>query len=358
MTRRDGLERVRLEERLERDLRIRNLLARMTQRMQACENKEEVARIVSLFFPVIVPESPGRLYLFDSGENLMREASDWLAPKGSVSTFSALDCWALRRGTIHRQCDDGTDIPCQHISGAADPRADNDTTLPTLCVPLTAQREVIGLIYCETGTVPANSEQEQYLIMLAENVALSLSNIRLREELHKQAMADSLTGLANRRQLEHRLGSLLRDLERKGGVVSCLMLDVDHFKSFNDTYGHDVGDEVLRKVAAIMKSHTREDGLAFRYGGEEFVILLPGVGAEDAIRRAEAIRKDVAALRFEYRDSLIENITASFGVATAPENCAGEHMLTTADAALYQSKKNGRNQVSVASEPAASPIVA
>ena len=183
--------------------------------------------------------------------------------------------------------------------------------------------------------------------------------VGLREELQVLRYSfDSLTGALNRQACELLLNQEFARVSREQETCCVSLVDIDHFKSFNDTYGHDVGDEVLRKVAAIMKSHTREDGLAFRYGGEEFVILLPGVGAEDAIRRAEAIRKDVAALRFEYRDSLIENITASFGVATAPENCAGEHMLTTADAALYQSKKNGRNQVSVASEPAASPIVA
>tara|TARA_R110000822_G_scaffold10854_3_gene40596 strand:- start:289 stop:918 length:630 start_codon:yes stop_codon:yes gene_type:complete len=192
---------------------------------------------------------------------------------------------------------------------------------------------------------PAYRAHEHYIVMLAENISLSLSNMGLREELQEQAMADSLTGLANRRQLEQRLGALLGDSQHTDRRVSCIMMDVDHFKLLNDTYGHDKGDDVLREIARILQSHTREDGLAFRYGGEEFVILLPGVETEDALLRAEAIRSDIAAHRFHHDGIVIDGVTASFGVSTSPDICPDTRLVPTADAALYESKANGRNRV-------------
>ncbi|KCZ46844.1 hypothetical protein HY3_06505 [Hyphomonas pacifica] len=346
--RENGLERLRLEEKLERDLKLRNLLSRMTHRMQACESKKEVANVVRLFLPVILPGYAGKMYLFEEDDQMMRQACDWLEPKGSAPEFPPGECWSIRRGAPHRQGGNQTDMPCQHMFEPGQLDHVEAFDIATLCVPLTAQREVIGLLYCELPDGVISIEQEHYVFMMAENISLSLANMHLREELHEQATADPLTGLSNRRLMEQRLNTLLYDAHDTGRPVSCIMLDIDNFKMLNDTYGHDMGDQVLKDVAGVLKSHTREDGLAFRYGGEEFVILLPGVEPGDAVRRAEAIRKGVAALHFTFNEAPIKKVTASFGVATTPNHCAGNKLITTADAALYESKEKGRDRVTKA----------
>ena len=351
--RENGLERQRLEEELAHDLRLRNLLSRMTQRMQACDIMSEIAGVVRRFVPVIMPSCGGKLYVLNREGTGMLAACDWLDPRKSADEFMMNDCWALRRGTMHYHQGEDADVSCSHLEGA------DDEASQSVCIPLMAQREVVGLLYME---LPADAEASQraqaYLQMLAENIALSLSNIRLRETLHEMAMADPLTGLANRRRLEEKLDDALKEMKHSGGCVSAIMIDVDHFKTFNDTYGHAAGDDVLREVAQAVGGLTREDGLAFRYGGEEFAVLLPGAGPEAAAKRAEAMRREIESISIMRGDLVISDITASFGVATTPDHGSGSSLFALADAALYSSKASGRNRVTVATaqEPAQARI--
>jgi diguanylate cyclase (GGDEF)-like protein len=162
------------------------------------------------------------------------------------------------------------------------------------------------------------------------------------------AMADPLTGLANRRQLEMVLEVQLAEADRLGRPISCLMLDVDHFKRFNDQFGHDAGDEVLRAMGEILQQATREHGLAFRYGGEEFLLLMPELDAEQASQRAEDIRARVKSLRVQHGGRELGPITASLGMATAPAHCGFDTLVKTADAALLRAKEAGRDRVVVA----------
>ena len=184
-------------------------------------------------------------------------------------------------------------MPGDHVD-----RSDAAAPVDTLCLPLTAQRETLGLLYFEApaGNPGALSGPEIYLDMLAENIGLAIANLQLRETLREMALADPLTGLSNRRQLDQLLGIQIAQAERLGQDLGCLMIDVDHFKRFNDVHGHDAGDMVLREVGKVLAGVTRDAGLAFRYGGEEFMLLLPGLSVEGATERAEEIRTRVAAL--------------------------------------------------------------
>jgi diguanylate cyclase (GGDEF)-like protein len=185
---------------------------------------------------------------------------------------------------------------------------------------------------------------ETYLRMLAENVSLAVGNLRLRDTLRAMAMADPLTGLANRRQLETVLDSRLMEANRTNKSISCIMFDIDHFKRFNDQFGHDAGDTVLRAVGDLLKQSARDTD-AFRYGGEEFLLLMPNMGIEQAAQRAEEIRLKIGALQIEHAGRELGAITASFGVATAPEHCTFTKLIRTADAALLLAKEAGRNRV-------------
>lgn len=343
--RENGLERDRLERERSADTALRDLLSRMTQRMQGCETTRCLTEVIQRFVPEIAPELAGRLYLLDEKRNAMVEACNWLSPIHSGAEFSPNGCWALRRGVPHRPSAGNIDMPCDHLTG------DADEALASLCLPLTAQRDTIGLLYFEPVEDEASGRRETplvYLKMLAENVGLALANLRLRDALRDMAMADALTGLANRRQLDKTLNAYLADAERDNAPVSCLMLDVDHFKRFNDQFGHEAGDAVLREVGAVLANATREDGAAFRYGGEEFLLLMPGVDTERAQERAEQIRRAIASLRIKHGGQELGSITASFGVASAPEHGPGTKLVQTADAALFRAKEAGRDRVVVA----------
>ena len=343
--RENGLERQRLEAERDQDQAMRDLLSRMTQRMQGCDTLLDLKEVIQRFVPQIAPELAGRLYLLDPARNAVIEACSWLEPTHSASEFPPLACWALRRGLPHRPAGDNVDVPCDHL------KFDDGPLIDTLCLPLTAQRETLGLLYFEPrlGAPDISGTRDTYLRMLAENIGLALGNLRLREALREMAMADPLTGLANRRQLDAVLEHQLAECERLGQPISCLMVDVDHFKRFNDSFGHEAGDAVLREVGTALKSSVREHGSVFRYGGEEFLLLLANMGPDPAARRAEDIRERIAALRVTYGGGALGPITASIGLASAPAHCTTGQLVQTADAALLRAKDSGRNRVVVAS---------
>lgn len=340
----NGLERQRLEAERDRDLAMRDLLARMTQRMQACDNLADLLAIARRFAPQIAPTLAGRLYLLDSGSGALGAACEWFGPKASVDAFAPSACWALRRGQPHRPAGRAVDIPCAHLDPV-------DGQLPdTLCLPLTAHGEILGLLYLEprAGTAPEHGGTPSPDVgVLAENIALALANLRLREALQAMAMADALTGLPNRRQLDERLATLRATAAPAHASIACLMLDVDHFKRFNDEFGHDAGDVVLRAVGQALADSTRGAGDAYRFGGEEFTVLLP-VAVHQAVARAEAIRTRIAELDVRHEGKVLGPVTISIGVAAAPEHGAVDQLIATADAALLRAKRQGRNRVEVA----------
>lgn len=344
--RENGIERQRLEKERSADLAARDLLSRMTQRMQGCDTILDLEEVVQRFVPEIAPRLAGRLYLFDPSRNAIAEACSWQGPRLSRSEFSPMACWALRRGLPHRPAGGQVDVPCDHLEH------DGGSVSDTLCLPLTAQRETFGLLYFEprADAVEQPETPEIYLRMLAENIGLALANLRLRDALREMAMADPLTGLANRRQLDAVLETQLAEADRLGHPINCLMLDIDHFKRFNDGFGHDAGDAVLREVGAVLGRSTREHGHAFRYGGEEFLLLLAGAGTEQAEARAEEIRARIAALKLVLEGVELGPVTASIGVSAAPEHCPLDRLVVTADAALLRTKATGRNRVVVASK--------
>jgi diguanylate cyclase (GGDEF)-like protein/PAS domain S-box-containing protein len=180
----------------------------------------------------------------------------------------------------------------------------------------------------------------------------------LQERLREQATHDPLTGLYNRRYLEETLGRELILAGRQGHPVSMIMGDLDHFKAVNDHYGHLGGDEVLRTFGDLMKRQVRGSDIYCRYGGEEFLLVLPQMSTENAVKRAEQLRSAMAAVPVPYDGSSIA-VTASFGVATFPrDGLTGDELIAAADGALYAAKAAGRNRVNVSSGPIGAPTAA
>lgn len=341
--RENALERQRLEAQRDADLAMRELLARMTQRLQGCDAIGDVMNVVRLFAPEIAPAFAGRLYVHDEATGTMTSACEWRSPQGSTAQFRFTDCWALRRGQMHRPDGAMIDVPCGHLNV--------DKASGSICIPLIGQGDTIGLIYFEqtAGTEgPLSESEEVYLVLLAERVGLALANLRLHEALRELALVDPLTGLSNRRQLDAMMKLHFEHAEQSGRPVSCLLLDVDHFKKFNDDFGHDAGDAVLRAVGGVLSSSVRGEGNAFRYGGEEFLLLMPGMGMEQARERAEAIRLRISALQLQHEGRPLGRITASFGLSTYPDHGGTGTLVSVADAALLRAKAEGRDRIVVA----------
>ncbi|MDI1294848.1 MAG: diguanylate cyclase [bacterium] len=341
--RENGLERQRLERERDVDHSMRDLLSRMTQRLQGCDSTDDLVDVVRRFAPEIAPAFPGRLYIHDGCRNSMQQACDWRSPIQSRTEFPASACWALRRGQTHKPTGEMIDIPCDHLKGQAD--------IATICIPLAAQGESIGLLYFEQPmdfSAEHLERTEKYLEMLAENIGLALANLRLRDALRAMAMADALTGLANRRQFDAQLQFQVEDAQRNHAPLACLMIDIDHFKRFNDSYGHDAGDAVLRAVGGVLADSLREQGHAFRLGGEEFVLLMPGFDLDQALARAQQVQRRIQDLRIDHRGKELGTITASFGLAAYPDHGRADRLLQTADAALLRAKSEGRDRIVIA----------
>ena len=334
--RENGLVRQRLEKERDADWAIRELLARMTQRLQGCENFADVINVAQLFAPNIAPGVAGRLYILDREPWQMRCVAEWLSPQGKADAFHPDECWAVRRGQSHPPVHGEPDIACYHL-----PESCQDHTL---CVPLIAQGEAIGLLSFQNlsdDTAPSRA----YLELMAEALGLALANQRLRDALLEKALYDPLTGLRNRHHLEDTLRTQMGKAIHNQTPISCLMIDIDHFKDVNDRFGHEAGDGVIKGVAAIIQRAIRDSGMAFRYGGEEFLVLLSGMGEEEANRMATDIYNGVHALTLRFGTSDISHIDVSIGVASYPQHAQSDNLLRAADVALYRAKELGRSRI-------------
>ena len=178
---------------------------------------------------------------------------------------------------------------------------------------------------------------------------MAIANVKLRDQLRDQSIRDALTGMYNRRYMLETCRREFARAKRSNESVSILSLDVDHFKRFNDNHGHDAGDVVLRAVAECLKTSFRDEDVPCRFGGEEFVVILPGASATDAARRANDVRVKIEALAVRYLDGTLPKVTMSIGIAAFP--LSGDNpqdVLKAADDALYVAKEAGRNRVEIA----------
>ncbi|HHT0594601.1 TPA: GGDEF domain-containing protein, partial [Legionella anisa] len=275
--------------------------------------------------------------------NYLEIATTWGSPSPQSSMFPSDQCWAIRLGRIHDVRPAHNELICDHVS------ADIELHATYLCVPLMAQNDIYGLLYLEIKreTQIEFSENQQLLITaFSELTALAFANVRLRENLRYQSLRDPLTGLYNRRYLEDFLLKQIHQSERTKTQLSILMLDLDHFKKINDTYGHDAGDATLKEVGKVLQDDIRVGDIAARYGGEEFIVAFYGADAESIKARAETIRHDISRLQIKYGAQHVGPITISIGISVYPlHGHTPTDLIESADKALYFAKANGRNQI-------------
>jgi diguanylate cyclase (GGDEF)-like protein len=218
-----------------------------------------------------------------------------------------------------------------------------------LAFPLKARNRTLGALVLTGRRGAFDATVHRVLGILANQAAAALSTIQLVERVKELAVRDGLTDLYNRREFNRLLAQAIAREERQGGRFSLLLLDVDHFKKLNDTYGHPAGDAALKHAARIVEGHLRKGDLSARYGGEEFVAILPGADEAGAVQLAERVRKALQKGQIVFEGARI-GVTASFGVAVWPgDGKAAETLLAAADRALYAAKQGGRNRVSAAS---------
>jgi len=318
------------------------LLSEMGDMLRACLNTDEAYNVIVRIAQQVFPVQVGALYVITPSRNLVEAAALWGDPSLVERIFSPEECWGLRRGRVHWVEDANTGLLCKHLQ--------QPPPHSYLCVPMMAQSEALGVLHLtQPEGAPITEAKQRLAITMAEHIAMALSNLKLHETLRSQSIRDPLTGLFNRRFMEESLELELRRATRNQRPLGVIMLDLDHFKHFNDTFGHEAGDTLLRELGTFLQSNIRAEDIACRYGGEEFTLILPEGNAEVTLQRANFLREAIKRMDVKHRNQPLGRITASMGVALFPEHGrTRDALLTASDDALYRSKEEGRDRVTVA----------
>jgi diguanylate cyclase (GGDEF)-like protein len=313
------------------------LLNEVGDLLQSCVSTDEAFPLIRQHLPGLLPDTSGALYVQDPQKNLFIAMTDWGARPPATAAFTATDCWALRRGRVYPPGDSARALPCRHLTPGQEQGS--------LCVPLAVTGRTIGLFHA----LGLAEESQAFAVSVAEHIGLALSNLMLRTDLRQLSIRDPLTGLFNRRYMEETLELEISRAERKEHSIGVIMLDIDHFKTFNDRFGHAAGDELLQSLGQLIRANLRAGDVACRYGGEEFVLIMPEASGEAATRRAEDLRSRTHEMEVRHLDTVLGPVTLSLGIGMYPEHGrTRQSLLAAADGALYKAKEEGRDRVVVA----------
>jgi diguanylate cyclase (GGDEF)-like protein len=302
---------------------------------------QEAAEVLRLIIGRILPGTRGGIYITKSSRNLEELLVSWGEGWDGPQQFPPSHCWAMRKGHSHRSNEDDLGMLCQHLEFLR--------FTHSLCIPLVAMGESIGTFTTLTDAADWQEEDIKMAQTLTEQLSITLASLQLRDNLRQQAIRDPLTGLFNRRYLMESLFQNIGRAARHHTQVCALMIDIDDFKRFNDTYGHDLGDMVLQRVASEMQLCTRKEDTLSRYGGEEFCLICPDLSDQYVKELAERLCDHVRRINLDIEKTNISKITISVGMAIYPEHGRNsEDLLRAADEALYQAKAHGKNQALMA----------
>ncbi|MDH5216781.1 MAG: diguanylate cyclase [Gammaproteobacteria bacterium] len=330
---------------LERRTSEINLIRKLDDYLQICRSNEEAFSVTRKILSDLFSNATGEIYTYSRSNDGMLLMEFWGENRKIEPIISNDDCIASRRGHTHVTIQNESALYCHHI---------NSLTDKNICFPVQAQGETFGIISTSF------SEREEKISIdnitelgetVARQLAMSLANLKLRDSLKEQSIKDPLTGLYNRRYIENSVEREIFRAERSGESISLLMFDVDHFKQFNDTYGHDTGDTVLKMISKEIGQHGRKSDIPCRFGGEEFLLILPGANIDIAQKRATKILQAVNELTINVGDKILDNLSISCGIAVYPDNGKQlQELFISADQALYASKKAGRNRITLAKD--------
>ncbi len=317
--------------------------SRLANALDMAEGEPEVVQVIERSFSAIVPDAPIELLLADNSHaHLLRMAS--ASPTGSppaCGVDSPDHCPAARRAQVQRFQDSEELDACPKLRGRP------EGAMSAMCVPVSIMGRSVGVIHVTGKQNDRFSENTELdLATLAKLSGARIGLLRVMAETQLQATTDSLTGLLNRRSFEHRVASVRREEPQ----IVIAMADLDHFKLLNDSYGHETGDRALRVFAQVLRESLRTQDLVCRHGGEEFAIAIPGCSTEKAREIFEATRSRLDAAMTV---AGLPKFTVSFGVVAAQPGDDLPSLLSRADAALFQAKREGRDRVVVVDQDGA-----
>lgn len=319
---------------LEEKARSISLLNEMGESFTRASTTDEIYSICSKYAKKMFPSFKGIVWMYSQENNKLEATAQWGHEKPLEKLhIEAKACLAYQQKMIHTS-------QCSHC---------RRETKNCICLPILFGDETYGVLSITFDFLKLSRTEYDLLAQIARSLALALTNLKLRDSLYEMSIHDYMTGLYNRRYMEEMLSKVLASAKRKGSTLGLIMFDIDFFKNFNDTYGHEMGDLILKKIGECLKEEFREEDILCRFGGEEFLIILIGSSEKTTLRRAENLRKEVQNLLVRMGSQELKQITISLGVATFPKNGTSEKELFHAvDKALYQAKEKGRNRVCLA----------
>jgi len=325
---------------LEDQARDASFLTSARDELQLCLSVEEAQHLTARLAEQILPGSSGALYSIDNSQRIVERVATWGRDSRTPESFPIQACCGLRLGHARWRHPEASGVDCTHFL-AAPPAT-------YACIPMSALGDTTRMAHLECAFEPS-AQRVRSLQTLLELAATAIAGHELRQRLESESIRDRLTGLFNRHFMEICLESEVRRAARHRSSVAVFMIDADHFKIFNDTFGHEAGDCVLRNLAEVFRASIRAEDIACRYGGEEFVIIMSDISnlpAASLWQRAEAIRDAVSRLALRLDNQALGRVTVSIGIATFPKDGAvGDQLLRAADQNLYRAKHAGRNVV-------------
>ena len=327
------------EEALNRDL---EMLGRYGNLLIGCTDLAEALQVSEQMLSQLLPDCAGSIYPLLDGEGLAEATYLWGQHAAETrAQASAEECQCMPDQRVHLGRGDLPETVCAHVTG-------NGGQFASACIPLSTQGDKLGWLYLSSqglGPMP----KLKVAVAAADHLAFALANLKLRQSLRDLSVRDPLTGLFNRRYLSESLGRELARCERRGLPLAVLAFDLDHFKAFNDNYGHPAGDAILRAFARVLSANSRNEDIACRQGGEEFLVILPEMDRSVALRRAREIMQLLAGMEVQHEGRFLPKLTTSIGLALFPEHGSKPaELLAAADTALYEAKARGRNRAEVA----------
>ena len=334
----------------------RRTLLKVSEWLFSAQNITELREVVTRSMSKLFPGTDGALYIFSNSRDVLERTGGWGAVPDDPH-LKPVQCWALRRGRAFAYGMSDIDLSCSH-GGLGD--------TAYFCLPIIAHSDTIGLLHIsypdlavaalrDTTCAQAHAQAYELALICAEQISLAAANVRLQTELQDRSVKDPLTGLWNRRWFMDMAQSQFQRARADGSDYALIMLDVDHFKRFNDVYGHDAGDLVLKMLADSMSKFAVGNVFACRLGGEEFAIICNDMDPCDAEMIYERMRQDLANMKIVNMDETLPAVTISAGIAKLANDEDLGSLMRRADTALYTAKSNGRDRAEFSPEHDAGP---
>ncbi|WP_445631534.1 diguanylate cyclase [Nostoc sp. DSM 114167] len=311
-------------------------LSDMAEMLYSCESEDEVYQVVALTCSKLFPNMSGSIYIIANSKNYVQMNSFWGGERRSKEIFSLSDCWALRRGKLNLLSPRNSGLMCSHLI--------QPVSGTHLCIPLFAQGEVVGSLHLD-ALEEISLEERQTSEIIARTLGIALNNLSIKQRLTYENLRDGMTQLFNQSYMETITEQRLAEAERSGQPLSIIFLDIDNFKSYNSRYGHVTANIVLQGLAKLLLKSIRSFDIACRWGGEEFVIVMPNMTLETLRKRVEQLRVDIERMQLKDGDRLLESITASFGIAVSEPGITVKDFLNRANQAMLEAKRTGKNRV-------------